>query len=113
MTLAKKDVSGYVGVAIPFYERWTHRHEFLMRGQRRGGTVEEYFQAKRDLLMDGDNYGDMIAAYPAYWSGLRHLELVMLMDARVLGRIWLGQIMGQNPQMEEWAADTAPDVGAL
>ena len=56
------------------------RHEFLMRGQRRGETVEEYFQAKRDLLMDGDDYGGKIAAYPAYWSRLRCLELVMLMD---------------------------------
>ena len=73
--------------------------------------MEEYFRAKRDLLMDGDDYGDMIAAYPAYWSGLRRLELVMLMDAQVLGHIWLGQIMGRDPQMEEWAADTAPDVG--
>ena len=35
--------------------------------------MEEYFRAKRDLLMDGDRYGDMIAAYPAYWSGLRRL----------------------------------------
>ena len=113
MTLAKKDVSEYVGVTILFYERWTHRHEFLTRGQRRGETVEEYFWAKRDLMMDGEDYGDMIAAYPAYWSGLRRLELVILMDARVLGRVWPGQIMGRDPQMEEWAADTAPDVGAL
>ena len=72
-----------------------------------------YFRAKRDLLMDGDNYRDMIAAYPAYWSGLRCLELVILMDARVLGHIWPGQIMGRDPQIEEWAAATAPDVGAL
>ena len=113
MTLTKKDVSEYVGVAIPFYERWTHCHEFLTRGQRRGETVEEYFQAKRDLLMDGDTYGDMIAAYPAYWSGLQRLELVILMDARVLGLFWPGQIIGRDPQIEEWAADTAPDVGAL
>ena len=75
--------------------------------------MEEYFRAKRDLLLDCDDYGDMIAAYPAYWSGLQPLELVILMDARVLGRVWLGQIMGRDPQMEEWAADTAPDVGAL
>ena len=113
MTLARKDASEYVGAAIPLYEQWTHRHEFLTRGQRRGETVEEYFQAKRELLMEGDAYGDMIAAYPAYWSGLRRLELVILMDARVLGRIWLGQIIGRDPQIEEWAADTAPDVGAL
>ena len=73
--------------------------------------VEEYFRAKRDLLMDGDDYRDMIAPYPAYWSGLRRLELVILMDARVLGRVWPCQIMGRDPQMEEWAADTAPDVG--
>ena len=113
MTLARKDVSEYVGAVIPFYERWTHRHEFLTRGQRRGETVEEYFRAKRELLMEGDAYGDMIAAYPAYWSGLRRLELVILMDARVLGCIWPGQIMGRDPQIEEWAADTATDVGAL
>ena len=113
MALAKRGVSEYVGAVIPFYERWTHRHEFLTRGQRRGETVEEYFRAKRELLMEGDAYGDMIATYPAYWSGLRHLELVILMDARVLGRIWLGQIIGRDPQIEEWAADTAPDVGAL
>ena len=113
MTLVRKEVSEYVGAVIPFYELWTHRHEFLTRGQRRGETVEEYFRAKRDLLMDGDDYGDMIAASPAYWSGLQRLELVILMDARVLGRVWPGQIMGWDPQMEEWAADTAPDVGAL
>ena len=77
MTLARKDVSEYVGAAFPLYEWWTHRHEwwthrheFLTRGQRRGETVEEYFWAKRELLMEGDAYGDMIAAYPAYWSGL-------------------------------------------
>ena len=113
MTLAKKEVSEYVGVAIPLYERWTHPHEFLPRGQRRGETVEEYFRAKRELLMEGNAYGDMIAAYPAYWSGLRRLELVILMDERVLGRIWTGQIIGRDPQIEEWAADTAPDMGAL
>ena len=113
MTLARKDVSEYVEAAIPFYERWTHLHEFLTRGQRRGETVEEYFRAKRELLMEGDTYGDMIAAYPAYWSGLRRLELVILMDERVLGCIWLGQIVGRDPQIEEWAADTTPDVGAL
>ena len=111
--LARKDVSAYVGAVIPFYEKWTHRHEFLTRGQWRGETVEEYFQAKRDLLMDGDAYGDMITAYPAYWSGLKRLELVILMDARVLGRIWMGQIMGRDPQIEAWATDTAPDVGTL
>ena len=43
--------------------------------------MEEYFRAKRDLLMKGDMYGDMVAAYLAYWSGLRRLELVILMDA--------------------------------
>ena len=101
MTLAKKDVSEYVGVAIPFYERWTHRHEFLIRGQRKGETAEEYFQAKRELLMEGNTYGDMVVAYPAYWSGLRRWELVILMDARVLGRIWPGQIIGRDPQIEE------------
>ena len=97
MTLVRKDVSEYVGAVIPFYEQRTHRHEFLTRGQRRGETVEEYFWAKRDLLMDGDAYGDMIAAYPAYWSGLRRLELVILMDVQVLGCIWLGQIIGRDP----------------
>ena len=75
--------------------------------------MEEYFRAKRELLVEGDTYGDMIAAYPAYWSGLRSWELVILMDGRVLGHIWPGQIMGRNPPIEEWAADTAPDVGAL
>ena len=84
-----------------------------MRGQRRGEKVEEYFRAKRDLLLEDDDYGDMIAAYPAYWNGLRRLELVMLMDARILGRVWPGQIMGPDLQIEEWAADTAPDVEAL
>ena len=113
MTLVKKDVSEYVGIAIPFYERWTHHHEFLTRGQRRGETVEEYFRAKRELLIEGDSYGDMVAAYPAYWSGLRCLELGILMDTRVLGHIWPGQIMGRDPQKEEWAAATAPNVGAL
>ena len=113
MTLARKDVSTYVGAVIPFYANWTHCNEFLTRGQRRGETVEEYFRAKRDLLMDGDAYRDKIAAYPAYWSGLRRLELVILMDALVLGHIWPGQIMDRDPQIEEWAANTAPDVGAL
>ena len=36
-----------------------------------------------------------------------------MMDAQVLGRIWQGQIMGRDPQVEEWAADAAPNVGAL
>ena len=75
--------------------------------------MEEYFRAKRELLVEGDTYGDMVAAYLAYWSGLRSWELVVLMDARVLGRVQPGQIMGRDPQIEEWAADTAPDVGAL
>ena len=113
MTFAKKEVSEYVGIAIPFYKWWTHCHQFLTRGQRRGETVEEYFQAKRELLMEGDHFGDMVAAYPAYWSGLRYLELGILMDMRVLGHIWLGQIIGRDPQIEEWAAATAPNVGAL
>ena len=55
----------------------------------------------------------MIATYPVYWSGLRSWELVVLMDAGVLGRIWSGQIMGRDPQIEEWATDTAPNVEAL
>ena len=67
-------------------------------------------QAKWELLMEGNSYGDMIAAYPAYWSSLRRLELAILIDARVLGRIWPGQIMGRDPQIEEWATDTAPDT---
>ena len=113
MTFAKKEVSEYVGIAIPFYKWWTHCHQFLTRGQRRGETVEEYFQAKRELLMEGDHYGDMVAAYPAYWSGLRYLELGILMDMRVLGHIWPGQIIGRDPRIEEWAAATAPNVGAL
>ena len=112
-TGGKTDVSEYVGIALPFYERWTHRHKFLTRGQRRGETVEEYFRAKRELLLYVDSYWDMVAAYPAYWSGLRCLELVILIDAQVLGHIWPGLIMGRDPQIEEWAATTAPDVGAL
>ena len=75
--------------------------------------MEEYFRAKRELLVEGNTYGDMIAAYPAYWSGLRSQELVILMDARVLGRTWLGRIMGRDTQIEEWAAYTAPHVEAL
>ena len=75
--------------------------------------MEEYFRAKQDLLMEGNAYGDIIAAYPAYWSGLRRLELVILMDARVLGRIWMGQIVDRDPQIEAWSTDNAPDVGAL
>ena len=75
--------------------------------------MEEYFRAKRDLLMKGDMYGDMVAAYPAYWSGLRRLELVILMDALVLGHIWDGQILHWEPRLEAWAVDTAPDVGTL
>ena len=75
--------------------------------------MEEYFQAKRELLGEGNTYGDMMAAYPAYWSGLRSGELVVLMDVRVLGRVWQGQIMGQDPQIEEWTADAAPNMGAL
>ena len=55
----------------------------------------------------------MMAAYSAYWSGLRSWELVVLMDAGVLGHVWQGQIMGRDPQVEEWAADAAPDVEAL
>ena len=75
--------------------------------------MEEYFRAKWELLVEGDTYGDMIAAYPAYWSGLGSWELVILMDARVLGLTWSGQIMGRDPQIEAWAADIVPDVGAL
>ena len=63
--------------------------------------------------MEGDTYGDMVAAYLASWSGLWSRELVVLMDARVLGRVWPGQIMGCDPQIEEWAVNAAPDVGAL
>ena len=37
----------------------------------------------------------------------------MLMDMRVLGHIWPGQIIGRDPQIEEWAAATAPNVRAL
>ena len=81
MTLARKDVAGYGDIAIPFYEWWAHRHEFLLRGQKRGETVEEYFQAKRELLVEGNTYGDMMATYPAYWSGLKSRVLVILMDA--------------------------------
>ena len=75
--------------------------------------MEEYFRAKRELLVEDEAYGDMMATYPAYWSGLKSRGLVVLMDARVLGRGWSGQIMGRNPQVEEWAAAVAPDVGAL
>ena len=60
--------------------------------------MEEYFRAKRELLMEGDSYGDMVATYLAYWSGLRCLELGILMDTRVLGHIWLGQIIGRTPR---------------
>ena len=31
--------------------------------------MDEYFQAKRELLMEGDPYWDMVATYPDYWSG--------------------------------------------
>ena len=113
MNLVKKEVSEYVGITIPFYERWTHRHEFLTRGQRRGETMEEYFRAKWELLSEGDPYGDLMATYPAYWSGLRCLELGILIDMRVLRRIWRGQIIRREPQIEEWAAATAPNLGAL
>ena len=75
--------------------------------------MEEYFWAKLELLTEGDVYRDMIAAYPTYWSGLRRLELVILMDARVLGRIWTGQILDRDPRLEAWAADTTLDVGTL
>ena len=44
--------------------------------------------------MEGEDYRDMIAAYLAYWSGLRRLELVMLMDAQVLGRVWPARSWG-------------------
>ena len=62
MTLAKKDVAEYAGVAVPFYEQWAHCHEFLLRCQQRGETVEEYFRAKRELLVEGDTYGDMVVS---------------------------------------------------
>ena len=62
MTLAKKDVAQYTGVAVPFYEWWAHRHKFLLRCQQRGETVEEYFRAKQELLVEGDTYGDMVVS---------------------------------------------------
>ena len=62
MLLAKKDVAGYASVAVPLYELWARRHEFLSRRQQTGETVEEYFRAKRGLLAEGDTYGDMMAA---------------------------------------------------
>ena len=113
MSLAKKDVAEYAGVAVPLYELWARRHEFLLRRQQKGETVEEYFRAKRGLLAEGDTYGDMMAAYPAYWSCLRSGELVVLMDTRVLGSGWACQVMGRDPQIEEWAAGATPNVGAL
>ena len=36
MTLERTDAAGYRDIIIPFYEQWAHRHEFLLRGQRRG-----------------------------------------------------------------------------
>ena len=91
MSLVKKDVAEYAGIAVPFYERWAHRHEFLLRRQQEGETVEEYFWAKQGLLVEGDTYGDMVAAYPAYWSGLRRGELRVVIDAIILGCGWDGQ----------------------
>ena len=50
LSLVKKDVAEYVGVAVPIYERWARRHAFLSRRQEKGETVEEYFRAKQGLL---------------------------------------------------------------
>ena len=100
-----KNVSEYVEIVIPFYERWTHRHEFLTRGQREGETIREYFRAKQELLLEGDPYGNLRAAYPAFWSGL--------LDMLVWGHPWPWQIVGKNPQIKEWAAAIAPDLEAL
>ena len=98
-------MSEYVEIVIPFYEWWTHRHEFLTRGQREGETIREYFRAKQELLLEGDPYGNLRAAYPAFWSGL--------LDMLVWGHPWPWQIVGKNPQIKEWAAAIAPDLEAL
>ena len=47
-------MSEYVEAVIPLYEQWTYWHEFLTREQREGETIGEYFQAKRELLLEGD-----------------------------------------------------------
>ena len=108
-----KNVSEYVEVVLPFYEWWTYRHEFLTRGQREGETIREYFRAKQELLLEGDPYGTLRAAYPAFWSGLRDQKLGDLLDMLVWGHPWPWQIGGKNPQIEEWAANVAPDLEAL
>ena len=106
-------MSEYVEIIIPFYKRWTYRHEFLTRGQREGETIREYFRAKQELLLEGDPYGNLRAAYPAFWSGLRDQGLGDLLDILVWGHPWPRQIVGKNPQIEEWAATVAPDLEAL
>ena len=113
MNQRAKNMSEYVEIIIPFYKRWTYRHEFLTRGQREGETIREYFRAKQELLLEGDPYGNLRAAYPAFWSGLRDQGLGDLLDILVWGHPWPRQIVGKSPQIEEWAATVAPDLEAL
>ena len=76
-------MSEYVEAVLPFYEQWTYWHEFLTRGQREGETIGEYFQAKKELLLEGNPYRTLQAAYLAFWSGLRDQKLGDLLDMRV------------------------------
>ena len=96
-----KNVSEYVEAVLPFYEQWTYWHEFLTRGQREGETIGEYFQAKKELLLEGNPYRTLQAAYLAFWSGLRDQKLGDLLDMRVWGHPWPRQIMGKDPEIEE------------
>ena len=100
-----KNVSEYVEIVIPFYERWTHRHEFLTRGQREGETIREYFRAKQELLLEGDPYGNLRAAYPAFWSGL--------LDMLVWGHPWPWQIVGKNPPNQGVGCRHRPGLGSI
>ena len=77
--------------------------------------MEEYFRAKRELLGEGDTYGDMMAAQclPGLLERLEELGAGGLDGCASPGTRLAGPDHGAGLQVEEWAANAAPDVGAL
>ena len=82
--------------------KWSPGQRDIVRGP-------ELWKLLKERLKDPNQ-----TAFRSAWHDVkRYLELGILMDMRVLGHIWPGQIIGRDPRIEEWAAATAPNVGAL